>query len=297
MHVLVSFRGVRPPSVAALGLLDVGTGRFRLALELPRGGDRCDGLAGLAHSARTLFVAAAPFRHLGESEPSILAFRASDLSVEARYRLDGLADLSGLCWLEGSLYVVSSGTGEVVAFRAVGDRLDPVDRFSWRPRLAVEGEADPALHALSFCRGELFASATDRGSFDAFLFNITRDSVAARALQDPRSLAEVDGSLCYAAGRFGAVHRLGDDSSPACSAGLPGLTRGLCLADGSLFVGSSIEGRCILHRLSADDLSIQRSYPLDVEGAEVADLLPIEGAGAWPDPPEPIWTDSFGELI
>lgn len=297
MHLLVSFRSVRPPCRAALGLLDVRSGRFRVALELPPGGERCDGLGGLAQAGRTLYVAASPFRHLGEAEPSLLCFRTSDLTVEDRYRLDGLADLTGLCCLDGSLYVVSSGTGEVVAFRTIGSRLDPVDRFTWRPRIAVEGKADPILHALAFRTGEFFASASDRASFDAFLFNVTRDSVAARALQDPRSLAEVDGSLCYAAGRFGAVHLLGEDFLPTRSAGLDGLARGLCTLDGSVFAAASNEGRCTIHRLSSDDLSIERSFPLDVEGAEVADLMPIEGAAAWPDPPEPFWLDSYGETI
>ncbi|QDV33108.1 hypothetical protein [Tautonia plasticadhaerens] len=297
MHLLVSFRSVRHPSRAALGLLDVRSGRARVALELPAGGGRCDGLGGLAQAGRTLYATTAPFRHLGESEPSLLCLRASDLAVEARYRLDGLADLTGLYVLDGSLYVVSSGTGEVVAFRTLGDRVDPFDRFTWRPRIAVEGLADPILHALALRGGELFASATDRASFDAFLFNVTRDFVAARALQDPQSLAEVGGSLCYAAGRFGAVHLLGEDFIPTRSAGVDGLARGLCVLDGSVFAASSADGRCTIHRLSADDLAIERSFPLDVAGAEVADLLPIEGLGDWPDPPEPFWLDSFGETI
>lgn len=297
MQLLVSFQHVRPPSRAGLGYLDPGTGRFRVVLELPPTGGRCDGLLGLARSDRMLFVSAAPFRHLGEAEPSLLIFRAEDLMPEARYRLNGFADLTDLEYHEGTLYVLSSGTGQMVAFRADRDRIEPAERFLWRPRPAVEGKADPALHALTFFRNELYVSASDRAGFDAYLFNVTRDSVAARALQDPRSLAVVGNSLCYAAGRFGAVHQLDADLSLRRSAGLEGNVRGLCAADGSLFAASTNEGRCVIHRLNQDDLSLEASIPIEVEGVEVGGMLPIEGAGVWPDPPEPIWFEMFGEPI
>ncbi|RUL87650.1 hypothetical protein [Tautonia sociabilis] len=299
MHILLSFRNVRPPSRAALGLFDPASGRFRMALELPPGGLRCDGLGGLALAGRTLWVASSPFRHLGEAEPSLLALRADDLMPEARYRLGGLAGVSALCWHEATLYVLSSGSGEVVAFRADSGRLvDPDDRFSWRPRIAVEGRADPELTDLAFFRNELYASAVDRLGPDAFLFNVTRDAIAARALQDPQSLAVLGDALGYAAGRFGAVHLLGEDFSPSRSAGLEGDCRGLCLADGSAFASSTTpDGRCLLHRLAPDDLAVERIETLPVEGLEVAALLPVEGAGAWPDPPESLWFETFGEGI
>ncbi|WP_169974984.1 hypothetical protein [Tautonia rosea] len=297
MQLLVSFQHVRPPSRAGLGFLDLGTGRFRIVLELPPTGGRCDGLLGLARSDRMLFVSAAPFRHLGEAEPSLLVFRAEDLMPEARYQVTGFSDLTDLEYHEGTLYVLSSGTGQMIAFRADRGLIDPAERFLWRPRLAVEGKADPALHALTFFRNELYVSASDRASFDAFLFNVTRDSVAARTLQDPESLAVVGNTLCYAAGRFGAVHQLGADLALQRSAGIEGHVQGLCEADGSLFAASTNQGRCVIHRLKADDLSLEASIPIDVDGVEVACMLPIEGAGAWPDPPEPIWFEMFGERI
>lgn len=297
MQLLVSFQHVRPPSRAGLGLLNLGTGRFRVVLELPPIGARCDGLLGLARSDRMLFVSAAPFRHLGEAEPSLLVFRAEDLMPEARYRLHGFSDVSDLEYHEGTLYVLSSGTGQMVAFRADRAGIDPAERFAWRPRLAVEGKADPTLHALTFFRNELYVSAGDRASVDAFLFNVTRDSVAARALQDPRSLAVVGQSLCYAAGRFGAVHQLGADLALRQSAGIEGTVRGLCEADGSIFAASTSGGRSLIHRLNPDDLGLEASIPVEVDGVEVACLMAIEGAGAWPDPPEPIWFEMFGEPI
>jgi hypothetical protein len=297
MQLLVSFQHVRPPSRAGLGFVDLGTGRFRVVLELPSGGARCDGLGGLARSGRMLFVSAAPFRHLGEAEPSLLIFRAEDLMPEARYRLHGFSDVSDLVFHEETLYVLSAGTGQMVAFRADRDRIEPAERFGWRPRLAVEGKADPVLHALTFFRNELYVSASDRAGFDAYLFNVTRDSVAARALQDPRSLAVVGDSLCYAAGRFGAVHQLGPDLALRRSAGMEGNVRGLCEAEGSVFAAATLGGRCVIHRLNPRDLGLEETIPVEVEGVEVASLMPMEGAGAWPDPPEPTWFEMFGEPI
>ena len=297
MQLLVSFARVRPPGRAALGLLDPDQGRFRIVLELPEPAGRCDGLLALASSDRFLYATAPPFRHLGESEPSLLVFRAEDLMPEGRYLLFGLDDPSALIHHDGSLYVASGGTGEVVAFRADGAELDPFDRFAWRPRIAVEGKADPRLRALAVFRNEFYAAGADRDSVDAFLFNITRDLVAARALQDPRALAVVGHSLAYAAGRFGAVHRLGDDLDPVRSAGIAGDVVALVEADGAVFAASSAEGRCAVHRLSADDLILQRSFELPVDHAEVSWLLPIEGAGAWPDPPDPTWHEMFGEPL
>lgn len=297
MHLLVSFQHVRPPSRAGLGLFDPATGRFRMALELPEGGARCDGFGGLTRSARMLYVATAPFRHLGEADPSLLLLRPDDLMPEARYRMVGLSDLRGLVYQDRTLWVLSGGTGEVVAFRAEGDRIDPDERFTWRPRIAVEGKADPALASLTFFNNELFASGSDRSSFDAFVFNVTRDSVAARGLQDPQSLAILGGHLSFAAGRFGAVHRFGPEFSIDRSAGIEGTVRGLCEADGSAFAASMVDGRCLIHRLSVADLTIEESVPLPVEGVEVASLKAVEGAGAWPDPPESIWSETFGESI
>ena len=297
MQLLVSFARVRPPGRAALGLLEPDSGRFRLALELPGGAGRCDGLLALASSDRFLYATAPPFRHLGESEPSLLVFRAEDLMPEGRYLLNGLDDPTALCHHDGSLYVASSGTGEVVAYHADGAELDPFERFVWRPRIAVQGDADPRLRALAVFRNEFYAAGVDRDGADAFLFNITRDAVAARALQDPRALAVVGHSLAYAAGRFGAVHRLGDDLDPVRSAGFIGEVVALCADDGAAYAASHAEGRHAVHRLSLDDLLLERSFELPIEHAEVSCLLPMQGAGAWPDPPDPTWHEMFGEPL
>jgi len=296
MHLLTRFRRVRPPGRSALGLFDPADGSFRVVLELPEGAERCDGLLGLALGDRALFVSASPFRHRGEEEPTLLAFRPGDLMPEARYRLKGLADVRSLWFWDGSLYVASGGTGEVVAFRTIGPRLID-DRFLWRPRLAVEGLADPELTAIRALGNELYAAAIDRGTGQGLLFNVTRDAVAARGLEDPQSLAAVGvGCACIASG-LGEVQRLDSSFRPVRSASIGDLARGLVFADGRLYAASTTKGRAAIHRLDPDDLTIERSFPIDIEGAEVADLLPIEGAGAWPSPPESLWHQTHGEPL
>lgn len=300
MYLLISFRRVASPGCAVLSLLDDATGRIRPILKRPDEPSGCDGLTGLALSDDALFVAASPFRHRGEVEPSVLVFRPSDLMPMGRYRLEGLADVGSIWYRDGTLYVASTGTGEVVGFKTIGPRIEP-DRFVWRPRLDGENKRSLRLSSLCVFRNELLATAIDPDpSADpatrGLLLNITRDSVAARNLADPTSMAVLGDALGYCAGEPGEVRLLDDPEGRVASLG--GHAQGLCAQDDRVFTASrSPDGQRLLHELSIDDLTIRDSVPLDVSSGEVFQLFPIEGAGAWPSPLEPHWHQIYGQPL
>lgn len=288
MHLLVCLHRVRPPARAALGIWDVDSGAYRTVLELPGGAARCDGLTAAAVADGVLWVGAAPFRHLGEAEPSLIAFRRRDLMPETRYRLRGFDAIRALFALDGTLYVASTADGAVVAFPTVGPSLVD-DRFTYR-----HAGAQIWPTAMNRLGNDLIAAAVDaRGG--GLLLNVTRDAVLARGLDDPRALAVADDRVVVATPRTGTISGLSGTYAPTAAARLDGIGGGLCLLEDRLYAGSTggLGGR--IHRLRPHDLEIEATTPIAVEGSEIACLLPVEGAGAWPSPPESHWQTFGGE--
>ena len=287
MHLLVSFHRVRPPGTRRPRVCSTSDpGAFRLVLELPPGGARCDGLRRPRPlDGRTLCVAAAPFRHLGEAEPSLLAFRAADLMPEARYRLDGLADLGGLCAMTARSTSSRparrrSSPSRPTATGSTATTASPVAPPG-RRRAGRPAAARPAFFRQ---RADRRAPST-RGSFDAFL--LQRHPRLGRGPRPRRTRGRwpspTIGVVATHAGRFGTSIGLGDDFTPTAAARLDGIGGGLCLADDRLYAGSTVgtgDARSIAS--VARTWRSRPSTPIAVEGAEVACLLPIEGAGAWP---------------
>ncbi len=296
MEVLVSFRRVRPPCCAGLGVLHPDTGKFRIVLEFPKKSLRCDGFGGMAVGDNALFVATEPFRHRDEAEPSLLCFRSKDLMLEERYQLRGMGSIRTLWFWESTLYVASGATGEIHAFRTDGSQVLE-DRFVIRHWLNTEGQAELYHTALQGLQNDLYATAIDQRTQDGLLLNVTRDAVVARGLSDPQSLALDGDALVYADSSFGAVHRLNRSFTPYCSAPIGGLARGLAVTDSGLFAGSTTEEGCTIIRLEPGDLRITDTFPTSVSGAEIGTLLPIEGAGAWPPPDQSFWDESYPDWL
>jgi len=282
------------PSRRALRLLDPRTGTTRTVLERPRasGSDQAVSCQALTQSAEWLYVALSPFAHRGESEPTLLILGLRDFMPRNRYRLAGLSDVEALLFWEGTLYTASAGTGEVVAFRTEEDRLHD-ERSVWRPRVETETGAPPRLTALATHMNELFATAvetTAAGERRGLLFNITRDAVARRFERAPVDLADLGERLVILFGQPGAIGAMDEPARELDAVG-----QALHAGEAGLFAATTSDlGEPWLHQLEPADFAPQGRMRLP---AETAALISVEGAGAWPDPPEPFWFDTFGERL
>jgi hypothetical protein len=235
-----------------------------------------------------LFAATEPFAHLGEADPSLLLFRRDDFEFEGRFVLTGLRDVRGLCWWDGSLYVVSSGTGQIVAFPAPG-RLLGADRFVWRPPIELGDPVALGLHSVTLHTCDYYATARGRGGL---LLNHTRSALARQAEGKPGRLLSLDGRLLVANPE---ADRL-DPEGPALPAGQAPL--GLAELEGKLFLGGSTgDGVFSLNHLAPSGALIDHPVTPPIPSACFSDLIAVEEAGDWPDEPDLDWLDSHGQRI
>jgi hypothetical protein len=317
MHILVSFCNLRAPGVPALGLLDPVTGTFRV-LELPRELAGCGGLTGLAACERYVYAVeqpSGPARRDGRPGASaLLTFDRRDLRLHSRYAFRSGGDVHSLCVRDGIAYAVSTGTDEVLELRLRDGRVVSEVTF-WGPEPGGRREDVHHLNAIHCRDGELivagFGKKSDRhwsSARDGFITSIPGGEPLARGLDQPHSLAAVGTALAYCESRRMAVRILGDGRAQH----LAGYTRGLCALGGSLFVATSVGrqlsrstgainnpadggvlgGQCGVSRLSSATFEVEQTVDLGAQAQEIYDLLPVEGAEAWPAVGEIAWRDA-----
>jgi len=320
MQVLVSFCNTKVPEIPALGLLDATTSDFEV-LKLPAGLPPLCGITGLATCGEFIYVVPQPFcDSQGQSQPFLLVFDRTNFTLRNHYDFRVAADVHSICACDGSLYVVSTGTDEVVALGLKGGSVLSESVF-WRPASGGPREDLSHLNAIINREGNLLVSGFGpkagplwSSANQGFIFNITQQEKIADGLDQPHSLAWLDGTLAYCESRKKAVRAL--DGSRIQY--LPGYTRGLCKVGRNLFVGTSIgrqvskstglinnpvdpgayAGECGVFQLSADKFAIEKIFKLGEGAQEIYDLLPIEGTGAWPRVPGLIWRDAgLGGLV
>jgi hypothetical protein len=317
VHILVSFCNLRAPGVPALGLLHPGTGAFRV-LELPLELAGCSGITGLAACERYLYAVAQPpeaTRRDGQPRPSaLLIFDRQDLRLRSRYGFHSGSDVHSLVVRGGTVYAVSTGTDEVLELRLRDDHVVS-EATCWRPEPGGPREDVHHLNGIRVRDGELIMVGFGKKSAqlwssarDGFITNISRGEPLVCGIDQPHSLAEVAGSLAYCESRRMAVRVIGDPRVQC----LPGYTRGLCTLGGDLWVATSVGrqisrstrainnpagdgvlgGQCSVNRLSAATFEVKQTVDLGVHAQEIYDLLPVEGAEAWPAVGEIAWRDA-----
>jgi hypothetical protein len=305
-HILVSFANVVAADGCALGLLDAATLAFhRLALP-PDIGTR-PSITGLAASKRYIF-AALQVSPLGAAVGSsggaaIVVFDRAHLTLLNHHPLPVAADVHSLWATEEALYVVSTGTDEVLELHLDGADIVGA-RVYWRPdpdgpRLDVHH-----LNAVYGWRGEMLVAGFGRKAgaqwstaTDGFIANATRGTIIASGIHHPHSLVVCDGRLYYCESRAQSVRIVGEARRQCVS----GYSRGLCRIGRHLFVGASqgrrvskstglinnnadpgaIVGRCTASRLHAATLAIEATADLSAVGEEIYDLLPVDDVSTW----------------
>jgi len=247
---------------------------------------------------RIYVVLRAQARSTSEPERSDIAVLcAKTLRELDRWRVPDAADLHSLACDGDTLYAVSTGTDELLALPLDGPGRGTV---TWRPAGATDRLDGHHLNGLLLADGELYisgfgpkpAGADWKEARDGFLCRID-GPVLRQGLRHPHSILELDTTfvICESPSRL-ALALDGRRSDT-----LPGYTRGLCLADDALYVGTSmgrrrskstgtlnnlaapggfaVEGACALVRLDPATLSLSSTLSLAAYGRELYDLLPL----------------------
>lgn len=318
-HVLISFCNVTA-GAPALALLDLASGAVRVPA-VPRRISEVGGVAGLAVSDDYIYAVTQRSNPVGRASgelpgPSyLLIFDRADLSLRTEYRCTSVVDAHSICAVDGELYVVSTGTDEVVRLGLRGAEVVAEETF-WRPEPAGPHVDLHHLNAIYRWRGELLVSAFGKKSgsqwssaTDGFIVNLCTGERLASGIYHPHSLLDLDDSLAYCESSTMTTRVLDAERSQR----LPGYTRGLCRVGDALLVGTSkgrrvskstraltnrgdpgvLEGRCTVARLSAASFEVQQVVDLEPFGWEVYDLAPVDQVEGWPILEETAWRDDL----
>jgi GT2 family glycosyltransferase len=322
MHVLISFCNRKVPETPALALVDADSCAFSVVL-LPPEVPRINGITGLAADSHYLYAAvqlSEDPRAKGLPGPSsLLIFALDELRLLSQYIFRHVLDVHSICVAEDRLYVVSTGTDEVISLR-VRDGGVLSEEVFWRPEPGASRADLHHLNGICVWDGEWFVCGfgkrPDRrwnSARDGFIINITRNEKVVGGIEQPHSLCVLDGGLAYCESQKMTVCLDGTRTQR-----VPGYSRGLCRVGGKLFVGTSVGrqvskstgtlqnpaegvepgGRCAVVRIAAETLEHESTRGLGMCAQEVYDLLPVEDTRLWPVAPELEWRDAaLGGLI
>jgi hypothetical protein len=303
MDILVSFCNPQTPGRAALGLLDTRRSSFR-TLALPAGPFRSNGVTGLASSDAYVY---AVLQTGLLAPPRLLVLDRTHLALVNQYVFQSALDVHSLCSSQDALYVVSTGTDEVIQLTMHDAHVISEAAF-WRPEPDAPRLDAHHLNAIIGSPDGLLASGFGKragprwnSAQDGFIFNISTGIQVASGIYHPHSMVGLGRTLMYCESSNMAVRTIATNRIQY----LPGYTRGLCVAEDKLFVGSSKgrkvskstglinnpgesgvpAGRCTVSRLSLDSFDIEETIDLSGYGDEIYDLLAVEDTSRWPSGP------------
>lgn len=195
------------------------------------------------------------------------------------------------------LFVASTGTDEVVAYRLDGCHLGDA-RVVWTP--TGSGEDTHHINSLVLADGELLCSAFGARvgeswtqARDGYLFNVMKGTRVLGGLRQPHSATWHDGELYFCNSQEGTVN-----TTEAVVTQLAGYTRGLAFdSEGTMFAGTSLarrpsqpvddtavflnpndqgalHGQCAIVRMSGSG-GYRMEIGMSSYGAEIYDLLPL----------------------
>jgi hypothetical protein len=326
MKILVSFNNTyQSPGYPVLGVLDPQAMSIRFVewpAEVPE-----TGVLGLACSSKHLFLgiqysfdATQSYRvppevgieysadgTLASCNPcGLLILDRHDLRVVNHHVFEKIADVHSFLMSEDerTLFVVSTGTDEVIAIELDGATVLQ-ERVVWRPATATDRVDNHHLNSIIKYKGDILVSgfglrtiADDWNSAqDGFVCNISTGDYILRGLQQPHSLAIIDGELACCESKGKRILYL-KDNQVECWHDVGGYSRGLCELSGSVFVGTSARRQrskstgklnkptqsddvgCTISRFDADGKFAM--LQLDELAQEIYEMIPIAGTENWP---------------
>jgi hypothetical protein len=244
VQILVSACNLPDPGVPALGLLDVHSLAFRV-VELPPELEGCVGITGLAASRRAIYAASQGCTRQPGSSLAVLD--RADLSLLELYCFRETRDVHSLCLSGASLYAVSTGTDDVYELRLDGASI-VAERPVWRPEADTPRADNNHLNGICAWGDDLVISGLGKKDGPgipwsdmraASIVAIRQSKTIATNIDHPHSVTVVNGTIAYCESQKRAVQVVGGKRARS----LPGYARGLCVAGGKLFVGTSIGRR------------------------------------------------------
>ncbi len=165
------------------------------------------------------------------------------LAVLHVQQLPEISDVHSIQRLEDELFVASTGTDEIVAYRMDGCVAKNA-RVVWSP--TGSGTDTHHINSLGQLNGELWCSAFgDRGgeswvtAGNGYVHNVSTDKRLLEGLRQPHSVTFYDGQLYFCNSQAGTV-----DSSEGTVAFLVGYSRGLAFSsEGTMYAGTSLSRR------------------------------------------------------
>ncbi len=285
-------------------LCSVNTTSSRVrVLPVPLKTSRYTGARGLCHSDRYLYLIRQELS--GFSKPALFVFDRSSFRLLNEHVFQSTGDIHSICRSGEALYAASTGTDEVIRLEMRGPEVVS-ESVIWRPEPDGPRSDEHHLNGVCCWRGDLLVSGFGKKSgpqwssaLDGFIFNITRREQVVGGLYNPHSVVPFETTIAYCESRTGEV-RVHNDFRRLK---LPAYTRGLCVADNKVFVGTSVSrrvskstgvisaapspemeaARCTVTRLSLDTFTVEDTIDLSSYGTEVYDLLPVEMAESWPE--------------
>jgi len=262
------------------------------------------GISGLARSEDHIFVATQaglPLDPTGKffTQSYLFILARDSLKLVASHRLQQVKDAHSICYLDGRLYIASSGTDEIIELLLNGTSIVSENVF-WR--LEPDGPAMDMNHINGICTSPdgLIVTGFGRRSEETrqwasngFVFNITRNQLLASGLEQPHSPISLGGkSIAYCESSRRTLRIAGEDRELV----LPGYSRGICQMGAELYVGTSVRRTvsrstgaaviqtgggpanpdlCTINRVSAAEFSLLSSVTLGLGLSEIYDFLPI----------------------
>lgn len=236
-----------------------------------------------------------------EAERSeLFALDRETLAVRWRYEFEIGRDVHSIAADGDRLYAVSTGTDELLVLR-VGPAEVMAEDVVWRPDQAAHRTDLHHLNAVARVGERLLIaglgpkpafSSEWRDARDGFVCVVPSGDRVLGPLYHPHSLCRLstDEVAACESPRRRVVTSAGRRSAP-----LPGYARGLCLAGGELYVGTSrgrrrnepssllaypggvgmLGGVCALCRLDAKTLEVEDVLSLEPHGREVYDVVAL----------------------
>lgn len=326
MHILISFNNVYQfPGFPLLGLLDpdsLEVSLIDLPPEIPR-----TGILGLAQSSRYIYVGlqyafdgtksyrippdiGLEFNEdglLASLNPcSLLVFDRKHFTLVNQYYFKRVKDVHSfyLDSGEGFLYVVSTGTDEVIRLELAEQHVLNETVF-WRPE--PDGELSDNYHLNSICewKGDILVSGFGKkqdpqdwnSAKNGFVYNISKNITIMEGLQQPHSLAIIDGALACCESRSKTLRFLAEIEN---TINVGGYSRGLCSVGNNIYVGTSARrvkskstGKvnknvetdpmgCTIGKISSVNYELQSSNSMNYFANEVYELMAVDGVDGWP---------------
>lgn len=214
-------------------------------------------------------------------QPSYLAtLDFPSFNVLALHPLQKVSDVHSILAEGARIWALSSGTDTVFELWRQGDGY--IEKESWRPNPDSTYADWNHINSVARWKGSVYVSAFGEKehpswwySTKGFIKQIPSGNAIVEGLHQPHSLTAVGEDLFFCESSLSIVR----DLSNARSLKLDSYTRGLCVANGSLYVATSKwrrapdEGRCAVHQIDLETFRVKRELDLSHVADEIYDLI------------------------